>query len=415
MPDAVPDSKPVLIIATCDTKGEEALFLRDRLRSQDVSAQLVDVSCSLDGGQQAYMNRIDIPREELLQGQPICLDRGDAVLQMTLALSNWIAKRITANSVGGVIGLGGSAGTTIATAAMRRLPIAIPKIMVSTLASGNVRAWVADQNIAMFNSIVDIAGLNRISRTILDDAARAMAGMMRFQPIAPVESQQAVVAATMFGVTTPCVQQARRCLESATMEVIVFHATGSGGQAMESLIESDAFDAVLDMTTTELADELVGGILSAGPNRLTAAGRKGLPQLIGVGALDMVNFGPMETVPSRFRHRQFHIHNPTVTLMRTDESENFELGRQIASRAKQSIGPTEIWFPTRGVSALDIDGGPFDSPTCRLALQRGIESELARSGPGDKQQIRLVIRDEHINDLSFSQAAAMALIDMLKN
>src|SRR5262249_44584318 len=255
----------------------------------------------------------------------------------------------------------------IATAAMRVLPIGVPKLMISTLASGQVRHWVGDKDILMLNAVVDILGINRVSRLILTEAARAMAGMILLSPagneseIRNLKSEipapdRPLIAASMFGVTTPCIERAREVLEAAGYEVLVFHATGSGGQAMESLIADGLIAGVLDITTTELADELVGGVLSAGPDRLTAAGKKGIPQVISVGATDMVNFGPRETVPAKFEGRKFYIHNPTVTLMRTTLEENELLGAEIGRKAAAGKGPTAILLPLRGVSAIDCSG-----------------------------------------------------------
>ena len=260
----------------------------------------------------------------------------------------------------------------------------------------------------MLNAVVDILGVNRISRLILGEAARAMAGMLKFQ-VSPrnLDAQRVdkpLVAASMFGVTTPCVTRAREVLEAAGYEVVVFHATGNGGQAMESLIAEGMFAGVLDITTTELADELVGGILSAGPDRLTAAGRFGVPQVISVGALDMVNFGPPETVPEKFRERQFYRHNPAVTLMRTTSDENRRLGEEIGRKAAAAAGPTVIVFPQRGVSAIDRAGQPFDSAECRAALLAGIRQTR---GP-----VELVEVDAHINDSLFAETAAIRLAEM---
>jgi uncharacterized protein (UPF0261 family) len=317
--------------------------------------------------------------------------------------------------VAGVFGLGGSAGTTIATAAMRALPIGIPKLMVSTLASGQVRPWVGDKDILMLNAVVDILGINRISRLILSEAARAMAGMVLLTNSAPtselpipkpeISPDRPLIAASMFGVTTPCVMRAREVLEAAGYEVVVFHATGNGGQAMESLIAEGLFAGVLDITTTELADELVGGILSAGPDRLTAAGKRGVPQVISVGALDMVNFGPPETVPDKFKDRQFYRHNATVTLMRTTPDENRRLGEEIGRKAAAARGPTTILLPRRGISAIDRDGQPFDGPESRGALFAAIRAASRSTGV---QEI-----DAHLNDPEFAEAAAAALLTLL--
>jgi uncharacterized protein (UPF0261 family) len=342
----------VYLIATLDTKGREAAFVRDRLREYGVDVQLADAGC-LGEPQVAA----DVTRQQVFQAAGTSLeavrstgDRGEAVTAAAHGLAALLLQFHNQGKVSGVLSLGGSADTTIGTAAMRVLPLGIPKLMVSTLASGQVRHYVGDKDILMLNSIVDISGINRISRLVLTNAARAMAGMCRPRsPLAPREemrseqsqnlvssdtprgfhhaerdddSDKPLVAATMFGVTTPCIEQARRLLEEAGYEVLVFHATGNGGQAMESLIADGLICGVLDITTTELADELVGGVLSAGPHRLTAAGKAGIPQVVSVGALDMVNFHAPETIPERFQHRKFHRHNASVTLMRTTPEEN---------------------------------------------------------------------------------------------
>jgi uncharacterized protein (UPF0261 family) len=314
----------------------------------------------------------------------------------------------------GIIGLGGSAGTTIGTAAMRTLPLGVPKLMVSTLASGQVRPWVGDKDILMLNSVVDIAGLNRISRSILKEAAAAMAGMVKlsadFNPKSQIlnpKSALPLIAATMFGVTTPCVQHARKILEDAGYEVIVFHATGNGGQAMESLIREGLFAGVLDITTTELADELVGGILSAGPDRLTAAAQMGIPQVVSVGALDMVNFGPRETVPEQFASRKFHIHNASVTLMRTTPEENAQLGQEIARKVSASTGPATIMLPRQGVSAIDKTGQPFDDPAARESLYNAIRAHRSNT--------ELIELECHVNDEDFATAAAGKLLELIRN
>ena len=289
---------------------------------------------------------------------------------------------------------------------MRALPLGVPKLMVSTLASGQVRPYVADKDILMLNSVVDIAGLNRISRRILAAAAAAMAGMVLHPLTETAACDRPLVAATMFGVTTPCVQRAREVLEAAGYEVLIFHATGNGGQAMESLIADGLVAGVLDITTTELADELVGGILTAGPDRLTAAGRRGVPQVVSVGATDMVNFGPPDTIPEKFRSRHFHQHNPTVTLMRTTVDENRQLGAEIARKVAASRGPVALMLPLQGVSAIDRAGQPFDDPAARGALFAAI-----RANSGTVERIEI---DLHINDPAFAEAAAHKLLELMK-
>ena len=386
---------PVYLLATLDTKGTEAKFLRDRLIELGVEVELLDTSCG---------------------GQPG--DRGTAVNAVAAKAAELVRAAFAAGKVQGVLGLGGSAGTTIGTVAMRTLPLGVPKLMVSTLASGQVRPWIGDKDILMLNSVVDIAGLNRISCKILIQAAAAMAGMVKHAaaiphsalriPISPgtPHSDRPLIAATMFGVTTPCVQHARKNLEDAGYEVIVFHATGNGGQAMESLIREGLFAGVLDITTTELADELVGGILSAGPDRLTAAAQMGIPQVVSVGALDMVNFGPRETVPEKFASRKFHIHNANVTLMRTTPDENAQLGHEIARKLSACTTPATILLPRQGVSAIDKTGQPFDDPAARESLYNAI-----RSHRGSTELIEL---DCHINDEAFAEAAAAKLLAMMR-
>jgi uncharacterized protein (UPF0261 family) len=302
----------VYLIGTLDTKGRELGFVRELLRECGVDVCVVDAGCL---GEPAIP--ADVSRETVFAAAGISLeelraaaDRGRAVSAAAAGVAEIIAREHVSGHVDGVLALGGSAGTTIGTAAMRRLPLGVPKLMVSTMASGQVRPYVRDKDILMLNSVVDVSGINRVSRAVLGEAARAMAGMVRFAgstsgPSGSAAADKPLIAATMFGVTTPCVERARQLLEAAGYEVLVFHATGTGGLAMESLIDDGVIAGVLDITTTELADEFVGGILTAGPDRLTAAGRRGIPQVISVGATDMVNFGPPETVPEKFRGRTF--------------------------------------------------------------------------------------------------------------
>jgi len=394
------------ILATLDTKASEAQFLRDRLAQWNVPTTLVDTGCIGQPAAQA-----DVTREQVFAAAGTSLeamvklgDRGEAVKRAATGAAQLVAAAHARGEVSGVLAIGGSAGTTIGTSAMRSLPIGVPKLMVSTLASGQVRPYVGDKDILMLNSVVDISGLNRISRRILGEAAAAIAGMIRW-PAEDGHDDRPLVCATMFGVTTPCVERAREVIEAAGYEVLVFHATGGGGQAMESLIAEGLISGVLDMTTTELADELVGGTLSAGPNRLTAAATHGVPQVVSVGATDMVNFGTPDSVPDRFAERTFYQHNPTVTLMRTTADENRQLGSEIArkvSAGKQS----SIMLPLKGVSAIDCKGQPFDDPAARDAL-----FEAIRAGSQETEVIQL---DQHINDPEFAEAAAERLLAMMK-
>jgi len=404
----------VLLVATLDTKGHELAFVRDVVRGQGLQTLVVDAG-SL--GPPALTP--EITRTQVFQAAGTTLeavqarqDRGLAVTDAARGVAALVRSLAREQPIAGILGLGGSAGTEIATAAMRELPFGVPKVMVSTLASGQTRPYVGGSDIMMVNPVADLAGLNRLTRTALTNAALSLVGMIRLpRPAHEAEAEtveRPVVAATMFGVTTPCVDRARLVLESEGAEVLVFHATGVGGQAMEGLVRDGQVAAVLDLTTTELADELVGGVLSAGPDRLEAAGRHGVPQVVSLGALDMVNFGPRATVPERFAARRFHQHNPSVTLMRTTPAENEALGRRIANSLGRARGPVVLLIPRGGVSALDAPGQPFYDPDADDALFSTLMAELASS-----PHVRLELRDEHLNDPSFARAAARALMEIL--
>jgi uncharacterized protein (UPF0261 family) len=414
---------PVLLIGTLDTKGVEFQFVRDLLRSAGVDCLVLDA-----GVLKLPLFSPDISREQVYGAAGTSIDairaagdRGKAITAAAQGVAV-IAQRLHAEGkLEGVLGLGGSAGTTIATAAMRALPFGVPKIMVSTMASGQVRPYVGVRDVCMMYSVVDLSGLNRISRTVLSNAALGMAGMVkgarehRYQTVETVDrdrhqtaesADRPLVTATMFGVTTPCVEAGRALVEQAGYEVLVFHATGTGGQTMEAFIRDGLIAGVLDVTTTELADELVGGVLSAGPDRITAAGLRAVPQVIGLGALDMVNFGPPETVPEKFRARRFYQHNPTVTLMRTTPEENDSLGKEIAHKASAARGPTAVYLPLRGVSALDREGQPFWWPEADRALFESLRLWMS-------PHVRLVELDLHFNDPEFARQMAEELLGML--
>lgn len=405
------DSMPILLVGTLDTKGQELGFARDILRAQGLETLVVDAG---SGGQPAITPDVDSDAVFRRAGTSLAEiqergDRGWAVAEAARGVANLVVELSRSTSFQGAFGIGGSAGTEIATSAMRALPFGLPKVMVSTLASGQTRPYVRGSDIAMHHPVADLIGLNRLTRSALTNAANALLGMVLFaKPSDHLSVDRPVVAATMFGVTTPCVDRARRLLEEGGAETLVFHATGIGGQAMEGLIRDGLISGVLDLTTTELADELVGGILSAGPDRLEAAGRVGIPQVVSVGALDMVNFGPPASVPERFRGRRFHAHNPSVTLMRTTVEENAALGAKLSATLGRARGPVVIMIPRGGVSALDAPGRPFHDPDADSALFEAIRSGLA-SAP----HVRLVVRDEHINDPPFAEAAARALLELL--
>jgi uncharacterized protein (UPF0261 family) len=386
----------VLLVGTLDTKGVEVQFVRDLLHQAGLATLVLDAGVM---GPPSFVP--DLPRERVFAAE-----RGHAIVAaargaVALALSR-------ADEVQGILALGGSAGTTLGTAVMRAFPFGVPKLMVSTLASGQVRPYVGVRDILMMHSVVDISGLNRITRAVLTNAAHAMIGMVPRSGRQTLQAgEKATIAATMFGVTTPCVDAARKLLETSDYEVLVFHATGSGGLTMESFVRDGLIRGVLDVTTTELADELVGGILSAGRDRLTAAGLRGVPQVISLGALDMVNFGPPETVPERFRNRRFYQHNPNVTLMRTTPEENDELGKEIALKASAARGPTAVLIPLQGVSALDAEGQPFCWPQADEALFQSLRNWMS-------PQVRLLELDMHINDPLFAETAVRILREMMR-
>ena len=400
--------RSVFLFATLDTKGREADFVRALLRSWDVAVTLVDVGAL---GKPAVA--ADVPRERIFELADTTLeavqkkaDRGDAVTKAAAGAARLAREAHARGEVSGVLGLGGSAGTTIATAAMRALPLGVPKVMVSTLASGTVRQFVGDKDIFMLNAVVDILGINRISREVLSQAARAMAGLVIYPRPQEQADDKPLVAATMFGVTTACVERARETLERAGCEVLVFHATGNGGQAMESLIREGVIAGVLDVTTTELADEHVGGFLSAGPDRLTAAGQMGIPQVVSTGALDMANFYAPESVPAKFKDRLFYRHNANVTLMRTTTEENARIGTVIAEKLSAAKGPVAVLLPARGVSAIDREGQPFDDPIARKALHDAIQAGA--------RGIEVREIDRHINDPDFADAVAERLLALMQ-
>ncbi len=393
----------VVLIGTLDTKGEEYAFVRDRLRAHGVTPLLVDTGVS----EPAIDPDVDRHAVAEAGGASIAAlteagDRGAAMTAMAEGAARTVARLHEEGRCDAVLGMGGSGGTTVATRAMRELPFGVPKMVVSTVASGDTRPYVGASDIAMMYSVVDIAGINAVSARVLTNAAAAVAAMAGATPPETREDRP-LVAASMFGVTTPAVDAARARLEELGYEVLVFHATGTGGQSMESLVRDGYVDGVLDLTTTELCDELVGGVLSAGPDRLEAAGEAGLPQVVSLGALDMVNFGPRDTVPAQFEDRTLYVHNPNVTLMRTTPEETAELGRMVAEKLNAATGPTTVFVPLQGVSLIATEGQPFHDPDADAALFAALRERL------DTDRVELVERDTHINDPAFAREMADAL------
>jgi uncharacterized protein (UPF0261 family) len=398
----------VVLLGTLDTKGEEYDFLRRKVREEGVDVLLVDT-----GILGVPLAEPDVSREEVAEAagadaQELAEsgDRGAAVEAMARGAAEIVKELHAQGRLDAVLALGGSGGTAIATQAMRELPVGVPKLMVSTMASGDTRPYVGAVDITLMYSVVDIAGLNPISERILGNAAAAAAGMARSQG-PQAEAEKPLVGATMFGVTTPSVTEARKRLEDLGYEVLVFHATGTGGQAMEALMRSGFITASIDITTTELADELVGGVLSAGPDRLEAASELGIPQVVSLGALDMVNFGPFETVPAEFRDRLLYRHNPTVTLMRTTPEECATLGRVIAEKLNQARGPLTVFVPLKGVSLIATEGQVFYDPAADEALFGALREHL--DPDFDLREL-----DLDINDPAFAQAMADRLDALYK-
>ncbi|MBN2300497.1 MAG: Tm-1-like ATP-binding domain-containing protein [Acholeplasmataceae bacterium] len=400
-------SKKVVVLGTLDTKGNEFKFLKDIIEAQGVGTIVVDAGifeptftpdvsnlevCKAQGADLAKLREVN--------------DRGTNVLTMMQGAAKIVNELYKKGEVGGIISLGGSGGSSIAAHVMQQLPVGVPKILVSTMGAGDVSPYVGVKDIMMMYSIVDVAGLNNILREILTNAGLAIAGIVKNK--SEIEkSTKPLIAATMFGVTTPCVTTAREYLEENGYEVVVFHATGSGGKSMEGLISSGYFTGVLDITTTEWCDELVGGVLNAGPHRLDAASLGGVPQVVSVGALDMVNFGPVDTVPAKFEGRNFYVHNSTVTLMRTTAEENTKLGEIIGKKVSQSIGNAAFFIPLKGVSMIDAVGMPFLGVEEDKALFNALRKNI------DTNKVELIELDLHINDKEYALAMAKKLVELI--
>lgn len=396
--------KRVYVVGTADTKGEELAYLADRVAATGAQVARVDV------GTRKPTVSVDVSAQDVASHHPAGMDaalgtddRGAAVTAMGEAFERFIAGR---SDVAGVIGIGGGGGTSIITRGMRALPLGLPKVMVSTLASGDVSPYVDVSDIVMFPSVTDLAGLNRLSRMILHNAALAIASMANTP--APEQAGKSAIGLTMFGVTTPCVTAIANELRDR-YDCMVFHATGTGGRSMEKLVDSGLISGVIDITTTEVCDLLLGGVLPATEDRFGAIARTGVPYVVSVGALDMVNFWAPETIPSKFRDRQFYNHNSNVTLMRTTEQENRQIGTWIGQRLNQCDGEVRLMIPERGVSALDIDGGAFFDPAADAALFDALEATI-RTTP----RRRIERLPYHINDPEFARAAVTAFAAITK-
>ena len=395
----------IAVLGTLDSKGEEHAFVAGLIAARGHKPLLIDVGT---GGPATVPP--DITREQVAAAAGIDLaallarkDRGECVVAMTKAAPALVAKLAAEGRIHGIISLGGGGGTAIGTAAMRALPLGFPKLMVSTLAAGNVAPYLGTKDITMMPSIADVAGLNRLSRVIFTRAAGAICGMVESEPV--IDSARPLVVASMFGNTTACVTEAKKVLEAAGYEVLVFAATGAGGRIMESVIESGIVSGVLDLTTTEWADELVGGVLNAGPERMDAAAKAQVPVVVGPGCLDMVNFGEQASIPAKFSGRKFYIHNPQVTLMRTTAAECAELGRIVAAKANAYTAGAVIMLPTKAISVISAEGKPFHDAAADQALFSAL-----------RQHARVPVREfaEEINSPAFAQACAQQLIELMQ-
>lgn len=404
--------KTIALAGTLDSKGKEFLYAKELIESLGFN------TLTINTGVFAPAFEADISSKEVAAaaGKDIDelsakKDRAEATAALAKGMENVLPELYEQGKFDGVLSFGGSGGTSMVTPAMRALPIGVPKVMVSTLASGNTQPYVGTSDIVMMPSIVDVAGLNVISTNIFRNAVFAICGMLGYKDKAKADTethQKPLIAASMFGLTTPCINEAKRYLEERGYEVLVFHATGIGGQTMENLVASGYFAGVLDLTTTEWADELMGGVLNAGPHRLDAAAQNGVSQVVSVGAMDMVNFGPYDSVPETFAGRNFYRHNPTVTLMRTTKDENRQIGEVVAEKLNQTTGHTTLMLPLKGLSGLDVDGQAFYGPEEDQMLFDTIKERI------DTQKVDIVEMNVDINDVTFAEAAAEKLIQLIE-
>ncbi|GAB5559733.1 MAG: Tm-1-like ATP-binding domain-containing protein [Synoicihabitans sp.] len=400
----------IAILGTLDTKGAEHAFVADQLRGDGFKTLLIDVgskdgpAISPDISRTEVLAALNDPETDTILARQ---DRGECVTLMGRAAAALVSGLASNNQIHGIISLGGGGGTAIATAAMRALPLGFPKLMVSTLASGQTAPYVGTSDITMMPAVVDVSGINRLSRTIFANAAGAIGGMVRTaatrNSTPDSAEEKPLIVASMFGNTTACVTEAKRLTEEAGYEVLVFAATGNGGRTMESLIASGMVSGVLDITTTEWADELVGGVLTAGPTRLEATAAARIPALVVPGCLDMVNFGERDSVPAKFANRNFYVHNEQVTLMRTTPAECHELGRILAERINRYTAPVSVLIPHGGISVISAPGQPFHDPDADAALFESLKSNL-------RDDIPVIESEANINDLSFARLCAQTLL-----
>lgn len=399
--------KTVALVGTFDSKGTEYQYIKELLEKLDLKVFTIHTGVF----ESSFVPDVDVAEIAAEADEDIASirkrnDRAYATEVLSRGLKSLLPKLFAQGLFDGVLSFGGTGGTSLVAPGMRQLPIGIPKLIVSTVASGDTSVYVGTSDIMMMPSIVDVSGLNKISKRIFGNAVSAMAGLLNYR-FETEDDEHPLVAATMFGVTTPAVNFAREYLEKNGYEVLVFHATGIGGRTMESLVSDGYFTGVLDLTTTEWADELVGGILNAGEHRLEAASLAKIPQVVSLGAMDMVNFGPFDTVPDQFKNRNFYKHNPTVTLMRTTVEENEKLGKIIASKLNLAKSETILVIPNGGFSAIDVKDGPFYCPEADKALIDSIKKHLTN------ESVKLIEKEQAINDKAFAEFSAQQLINLM--
>jgi uncharacterized protein (UPF0261 family) len=401
-------AKTILLIGTFDTKGKEYAFIKDIILSRGHNILALHIGV-FDADPSLH---VDVSNADVAQagGTPIGQlqdrkDRGEAMKVMSDGAAIVVRQLYDDGRFDGAIGMGGTGGTSVITTGMQSLPIGVPKVMVSTAASGDTSVYIGTRDIAMFPSVVDVAGVNRISRPIFTRAAGAICGMVESEPEASNE-EKPILAASMFGNTTECVDRCREALTENGYEVLVFHATGTGGKTMESLVDDGLVEAVIDITTTEWADEICGGVFSAGPDRLDAPGKAGIPHLIVPGCIDMANYGPRDTVPDKYNDRLLYEWNPSVTLMRTNKEENRQMGEIFARKANAATGPVAVLIPLKGVSILDGDGEMFCDREADQAMFDALKSNL-------NDDIPVVEVDLNINDEAFSTKAVEMMLELI--
>jgi uncharacterized protein (UPF0261 family) len=402
-------AKTVAIIGAFDTKGIEFGFLKAEIERLGCKTFLINVGVMGDGSFKPDVSAENVAKAGggNLEALAAAKDRGEAMAVMTRGAAVIAKQSFDEGKFDGIISIGGSGGAVTGTSAMRALPVGVPKLMVTTVASGDTSAYVGTTDITMMPSIVDVSGLNRISRVIFTNAARAICGMVTGERVESITNEKPLIAATMFGNTTRAVDHARQILEEKGYEVLVFHATGTGGRTMEMLVDSGYFAAVLDMTTTEWADEVCGGVLSAGQTRLDAAGKAGIPQVVTPACIDMCNFWAPETIPAKFNDRLFYNWNPNITLMRTTPEENARMGEIFAEKLNKAKGPVAVLIPMGGFSEVDFPGKPFWWPEANQAFVDALKNNL-------RSDISLEISDKDVNDPEFSGRVAQKLLELLK-